>query len=453
MGETKELARFVSQLTYGNLPPDVREKTKELILDQLGCQLAGCTLPWSKQAYEFVADYKGLREEGTVVKYGLRTSVQDASFVNACFGHGFMGDDTDPVCHAHLGSIIVPAALAMGERERITGKEFINAVVAGYEVASRIGAAAPFAETRGFHPGPIFGPFGAAACVGTILGFDENRMLDTLGIAGSHSSGLMEYSKSGGTVNRLHAGMAAQGGVRAALLAQRGFSGPATILEGERGFLGAFSGECVLEEITRGLGRKFRVLLIELKAYSCCGTSGTTIDAVSAIRNKQRIDPKEIEEIIVHASPATFRLTGSIAEPRDITSAQFSGAFGIALSLVKGGNTFREYCEENLRDPEALNLTKKTRFVLDETLEKVPKSDNPAKVLIRMRDGSSYEKTVYAAKGSILNPMKRGEVDQKFREHASAVFPSRKVESIIETVSRLDSIENICALMELLVEA
>jgi 2-methylcitrate dehydratase PrpD len=453
MEESRELARFVSQMTYGNLPPDVGEKTKELILDQLGCQLAGCTLPWSKQAYDFAADYKCLRKESTVVKYGLRTSVQEAAFVNACFGHGFMGDDTDPVCHAHLGSIIVPAALAMGERERISGKEFINAVAAGYEVASRIGAAAPFAEARGFHPGPIFGPFGAAACIGTILGFDENRMLDTIGIAGSHSSGLMEYSKSGGTVNRLHAGMAAQGGVKAALLAQKGFSGPATILEGERGFLRAFSGECILEEITRDLGRKFRVLLMELKAYSCCGTSGTTIDAVSAIRNKQRIDPKEIQEIVVNASPATFRLTGSIAEPRDITSAQFSGAFGIALRLVKGGNTFREYCGENLRDPQVLDVAKKTRFVLDESLEKVPKSDNPAKVLIRMRDGSSYEKTVYAAKGSILNPMKKEEVDQKFKEHASAVLPSRKVDSIRATVSRLDSVKNICELMELLVEA
>jgi 2-methylcitrate dehydratase PrpD len=156
------LAQFVCKLTYEDLPGAVIEKTKELILDQLGCQLAGSTLPWTQPAYDYVADYGG-RGESTVVGFGFRTSAQDAAFVNASFGHGCMGDDTDSVCHAHLGSIIIPAALALGEREAISGKEFIKAVVVGYDVASRIGAAAPLAESRGFHPGPIFGPFGVAA--------------------------------------------------------------------------------------------------------------------------------------------------------------------------------------------------------------------------------------------------------------------------------------------------
>ena len=123
--------------------------------------------------------------------------------------------------------------LGRGRKKRITGEEFIKAVIVGYEVASRIGAAAPLAEGRGFHPGPIFGPFGVAACTGAILGFDEDQMLDAFGIAGSHSSGIMEYSKSGGTVNRLHSGIASSNGIKAALLAQRGFKRPATVLEGK----------------------------------------------------------------------------------------------------------------------------------------------------------------------------------------------------------------------------
>ncbi|MBU2497586.1 MAG: MmgE/PrpD family protein, partial [Proteobacteria bacterium] len=451
MGETKELAEFVSRLIYEDLPARVIEKAKELILDQLGCQIAGASLPWSKRAYEFITEYKGQKEESTIVKYGLRTSAQDAAFANACFGHGFMGDDTDSVCHAHLGSIIVPAALAMSEREKIDGKEFLKAVVVGYEVASRIGAAAPLSEGRGFHPGPIFGPFGAAACAGTVLGFHEDKILDALGIAGSHSSGLMEYSKSGGTVNRLHSSIAAYGGVRAALLAQKGFSGPATILEGERGFLRAFSGECFVEEINKGLGKEFRVLLIELKTYSCCGTLGPALDAVSKTKRDHDIHPKEIEEIIVKASPATFRLAGTIIKPKDITSAQFSGAFSIALNLIKGGNTFREYSEENLRDPDILGLATKTKFILDEALEKAPNCDNPAKVLIRMTNGITYEETIYAAKGSILNPMTRKEIIQKFRDHASNALPDRNIEAIIETVLGLDSVNNISMFGQLLV--
>ncbi|HUT71667.1 MAG TPA: MmgE/PrpD family protein [Desulfatiglandales bacterium] len=451
MDETKELARFVSKVTFDGIPDSAVAKAKELILDQLGCQLAGATLPWSKASYEYIMDNRSQREESTVVTFGVKTIAQDAAFANANFGHGFMGDDTDSVCHAHLGSIIIPAALAMGERERISGKEFMRAVVLGYEVASRIGAAAPFAEGRGFHPGPIFGPFGVAACTGAILGFDENQLLDALGIAGSHSSGLMEYSKSGGTVNRLHSGIAAYGGIRAALLTLRGFRGPATILEGERGFLRAFSGECSLEEITRGLGREFRVLLIDLKAYCCCGTSSASLDALSKITSELAIHPKEIEEITVNVTPLTFRLTGSTLEPKDITSAQFNGRFGIALRLIKGGNSFREYSEENLSDPEILDLMGKIRFILDEDLEKMRKSDNPAKMMVRLADGSVFEATVSAGKGSILNPMTKEEVIQKFRGFASAVFPDDKAEAIVETVEQLHLVDDIHDLTKMLV--
>lgn len=451
MEETKQLAKFVSELTYEDLPKNVIDKAKELILDQLGCQLAGSTLPWSKPAFEYVVDYKGERKESTVVNYGFRTSAQDAAFVNAIFGHAFLGDDTDSVCFAHLGSIIIPAALAMGEREMISGKEFIKAVVVGYEVASRMGAAAPLAMSRGFHPGPIFGTFGVAAAAGAILGFNESQGLDALGIAGSHSSGLMEYSISGGTVNRLHSGITAYGGIRAALLAQRGFRGPAAILEGERGFLHAFSGECLLDEITRGIGERFRVLLIEIKAYCCCGTSSTIFDAVSKIKSEHEIRPQEIKEITVNASPETFRMTGLIVEPKDITSAQFSGRFGIGLQLIKGGNTFKEYSEENLRDPEVLELARKTKFILDEELGKLPNSNNPSKVMIKMKNGAVYEQTIYAAKGSILNPMTKEEVCQKFRGFASAALPTQKAETIIETVARLDSVDNLRELTQLLV--
>jgi 2-methylcitrate dehydratase PrpD len=449
--ETKKLAHFVKELAYDNLPADVIRKAKELILDQLGCQLAGSTLPWTQPAYEYAVDYGGKRKESTVINYGLKTASQDAAFVNATYGHAFLGDDADSVCHAHFGSIIVPAALAMGEREMIDGKELIKAVVIGYEVASRVGAAAPLAMNRGFHPGPIFGTFGVAAAVATMLGLDEGQGLDALGIAASHSSGLMEYSLSGGTVNRLHSGIAAHGGIRAALLAQKGFKGPATVLEGGRGFLRAFSGESNPEEITRDLGSMFRVLLIELKAHCCCGSSSAILDAVSQIKSEHAIHPEEIEEVIVDVSRETFNLTGSIVEPSDITSAQFSGRFGVALRLIKGGNTFKEYSEENLKDRDVLELARKTTMILDEKMETLPNSNNPARVVIRLKKGALYEKTVPAARGSILNPMTEEEVHQKFSDYSCVAFPESRAKAIIDTISGLDLLDNISQLTQLLV--
>jgi 2-methylcitrate dehydratase PrpD len=451
MDETKALAEFARKLKYEDLPKEVINKTKQLILDQLGCQVAGSTLPWTKGAYEFAVDYRNAREESTIINYGLRTSAQDVAFVNASFGHGFLGDDADSVCFAHFGSIIIPAALAMAEKERVDGKEFIRAVVLGYEVASRIGAAGLGAMIRGFHPGPVFGPFGVAVAAGTILGFSEDRLLQALAIAGSHSSGLMEYSLSGGTVNRLHSGIAAQNGIRAALLAEKGFTGPATVLEGGRGVLHAFADTLCLDEITRGLGESFRVLLIELKTHCCCGSSSAVFDAVSEIKREHGIRYQNIEKIVVDVSPATFKLTGSILEPRDITSAQFSARFGTGLALVKGGNGLKEYTEENLRNPDVLALAKETELIVDDESWKQPGKNNPAKVTIRQKNGAVHSQTVCAARGSILNPMTEEEVRQKFREFASDVLPSSHTDAVIETVTGLDSIGDIKELVRLLV--
>jgi 2-methylcitrate dehydratase PrpD len=449
MEETKTLAKFAAQLRYENLPKDSIDKTKELILDQLGCQIAGSVLPWSKLAYEFATESRG-PQESTIVNSGFKTSAQDAAFVNAAFGHAFLGDDADSVCFAHFGSIIIPAALAVAEKEGIDGTRFIKAVVLGYEVASRIGAAGLGAMIRGFHPGPIFGPFGVAVAIGDMLGFNEDRLLQTLAIAGSHSSGLMEYSLTGGTVNRLHSGIAACNGIRAALLAERGFTGPATVLEGERGFLRAFSDGPSLDEINKELGKTFRVLLIELKTHCCCGSSSAIFDAVAKMKDKQGIRYDEIEKIVAYVSPATFKLTGSIIEPPDITSAQFSGRFGTALALVKGGNSFKEYTAENLKDPDVLALAKKTEFVVDDALWKQPGTNNPAKVTIQAKNGTVHTWVVLAAKGSIQNPMTTEEVHDKFRKFASGVLSSGKTEAIIRTVSRLDSIRNIRELTTLL---
>ncbi len=452
MEESRKLAAFASRLSYDSLSERVVERAKDLILDQVGCQVAGSTMPWSKAVYEYITDCKGAGEESTIVRYGTKTRAQDAAFANASFGSAFMGDDTDSVCHAHLGAIVISSALAVGEWMGIGGREFLKAVIVGYEVASRVGAAALGAEPRGYHPGPIFGPFGAAACSGAIMGFSEEEMLDALGIAGSHACGLMEYSISGGTINRVHAGIAAANGIRSALLARKGFKGPSTILEGERGFVKAFSGQCAFEEITRDLGRAFRVELIDLKAHCCCGTSGSTIDAVSRIVRENRIDPKEIEEIVIHVSPAVYRLTGKIVRPSDITSAQFGGRFGVALRLIKGENSFREYTEANLTDPEVLSLEAKTKVVVDEGLDKNPGADHPARALIRTAGGKAYEATVLAPRGSVLNPMSKEEVHEKFRSFSSALLSPDRIEAVIEIVSGSENVRHLGELSRLLTE-
>ena len=191
--------------------------------------------------------------------------------------------------------------------------------------------------------------------------------------------------------------------------------------------------------------------MIGLKPYCCCGTSIAGIDAVSKITREHDINTKEIKEIIVSASPETYKLTATI-EPTDVTSAQLSGRFSIALRLIKGGNGFNEYTESNIRDSEILDLTERIKYTLDEDLAKTRECENPTKVTIRLIDGTVHEETVYAGKGSILNPMTHEEVCQKFREFASMILPEKNnVEAIIKTVEELDSVNNIRELSQLLV--
>jgi 2-methylcitrate dehydratase PrpD len=447
------LARFVTHTDFDALPVAVIKKAKELILDQLGCQIAASSLPWSKAVYEYVKDNKGLIEESTIINYGLKTTAQDSAFVNACFGHGFLADDTHLRTAAHLGCMIVPSAMAVGEKECASGKQFLTAVVLGYEVASRIGIAAPLIGKRGFQTGPVIGPFGVTAAASSLFKFNEDQTQNALSISGSQSSGLMEYAMSGGSVNRLHGGMAAYGGIRATQLVKRRFTGPPTVFEGSRGFLHAFSGESFPERITDKLGLDYNMLDIGLKAYCCCGTQAGGLDAISNLIAKYEIKPPDIEEILVSCVPTVFNAGSKIKEPEDITSAQFSGRFGIAVRLIKGGNGFKEYVEQNLRDPEILNLVAKINYELDEDLEKIPNSHLPTKITVRMKNGNVYSETTVIDRGTAMNPLTECEVNAKFSQFASMLLPVDRIKLIMERVSGLESISDIHELTKLLVIA
>ncbi|MFC1970436.1 MmgE/PrpD family protein [Chloroflexota bacterium] len=452
MDETRQLAEFITRVSYNDLNGEIIDKAKDLVLDQLGCELACSTLPWSRAVYKYIRDKKGGREESTVVNYGLRTIAEDAVFANATFGHGFEIDDSEVISVLHPGCVIIPPALAIGEREMISGQEFLTAMVVGYDISIRVGAGMRLPDARGFHPTPILGPFGAAAATAKILGLDVDKVLSSLAIAASESAGLLEYTEAGGSVKRLHAGMASQGGTRAALLAQRGLTGPPTILEGKKGFYRAYANEPSLKEVTADLGEDFRILWTGTKPYACCAGQHSSIDAVSKIVKEHNIKPEQIEEITLGLLEHHVAIAAAIIEPQETTGAQFSGAFGIALRLIKGGNQFSDYTEDNLRDPEILNIARKVKIIVDKELESLPrvKGERPAKVTLKLKDGTIYKERVNAAKGTILNPMTKEELHSKFRDLASRVLPDKQVENIIQTVGELEKLDNVFKLGVLL---
>jgi 2-methylcitrate dehydratase PrpD len=451
MNETRELAKFITELRYSDLKPEVVEKAKGLLIDLFGCQLAFATLPWNKSVYQYISNKKSPGEGSTVIYYGLKTTPEDAAFANAVFGHGFEMDDTEMLTASHPGVAVIPAALAMGEKNIITGKEFITAVVAGYEGMLRPGIAAREMMMRGFHSTGVGGTLGAAAAAGKIMGFNVDTMVSAFGIAASESSGVTEYAISGGSVKRMHAGFASQHGVQAALLAQSGITGPTAAIEGKKGFCHVFSDKCNMDEITRDLGKEFRIMITGNKPYCCCAGQHTVIDCGENLKKKYGFNLDDIEEIIIEQRPREAINLGNIVFPEDIISAQFSARFGLALRLVKGANGYQDYNEKNLKDPQILALIKKMKYIPDQNCEKLKVDVGPALVTIKLNNGTTYIEQVDYARGSIQNPMSRQELDIKFRGLTQGIIPAKKTEDIIQTVNELEYLDNINKLAALLV--
>ena len=453
MGATQELAKVVCELRYSHLPKEVIDKAKELVLDQFGVQLACSILPWSKIVYNYIREIDSGNGESTILNYGLKTTPESAAFVNASFGHGFEIDDIYVKGQVHPGAVVIPAALAVGERDNINGEDFITAITAGYDVMSRIAVAARSAPL--FHPTSAVGPFGAAAATCKVLRIDNVDIVrNALSIASSFCGGLGEFGETGGTAKHMHAGIACRGGITAASMAQRGLEGPSAAIEGGKGFAKAFSPDIYdPEEITSDLGKKFKILETGVKVHCCCATVHAAMDAALKIRREHDIKPGEIEEIVDETFALVIPLIGTIIEPHDLSSAQFSAAFNIALALSKGSTGFKDYNEGNLKDPEILNLARRVKLRVDEEMESLYPASQGAKLTVRLKDGTFYTEKLYHPKGTLLNPLTREEVRDKFGILASVVLPDSKVKQIAETVARLDKLADIRVLSSLLVGA
>lgn len=453
---TYKFSKFATELRYEDLSQEVVNKTKELILDQIGIQLAASTLPWCKAVYNYVKEMN-VKGQATVVNYGFRTHPEFAVLANATFGHGFELDDFWPPAPAHPGCVAIPVALSLGEVTGVSGKDAILGVVIGYEIilGVALAGAASFVVDRGFHETSVEGVIGAAAIAGKMLKLSEAEVSNALSVASSHASGIMEYTRTGGEVKRYHGGIGASGGIRSALLAKNGLTGPSTALEGQKGLLQAISNNFDAGLLTEGLGETYKILDTAIKPYAVPGTLHPPIEGVSFLVREYGLKPEDIEDIEV----GTYRLAlwhiGSVGpQPKDVTQAQFNVHFGLALTIVKGANNFHVYKEQfehDFQDLEVLAIAKKVRLVLDEEAENVYPKTRMARVTIRTKDGRILKTTVKGCKGMRDKPLSREELENKFRELASVTLPKERIEEIIGLVANFEKLERISELTRLLV--
>jgi 2-methylcitrate dehydratase PrpD len=447
---TRELAKYIVELKYEDLPLETIQATKEAVLDQIGIMLMGSTLPWTQPSYKVIRELSS-KAECTIVGTATRVAAPDAAFVNANFGHSCEFDDSGYDGGAHPGALTVPPALAIAEREHLGGPDFLLAIVLGYDTMTRIGrvVSKPILD-KGFHHQSVVGPFGAATTAGKLLGLTEHEMVHALSIAGSHSSGTMEYDQRGGEVKRIHSSIPVRAGMMAALLAQQGLTGPETILEGLRGIPRVFGDISDSDPIAADLGpeRWHAVQGRIVKPFPTLGTLHTSIQAMARLQ-EQHLRPEDVDQIDVWVNPLTLSHGGAIYQPEDTIGAQFSMAFSLALRLIKGTNYLQDYMDPTLwNDPEIVALGKRVTVHADPCM--IGEIWFGARVQVTLTDGAQMEAVEYFRKGSPQSPLTEGELLVKFRGLASAALDESEIQKIIEAVGHLEQLEDVADLGRML---
>lgn len=445
--ETKLLAAYASDLAFAAIPPAVIERAKDCFLDSLGAAIYGADLPWSRIIINYARHYGAGGKSSILGDSNGKVQAPFAALANGALTHSFELDNVrQPGAGVHAGATLIPAGLAVAEEIGANGEELITAFVAGCEVMFRIGhACRETSEKLGFHAPALTGTLGGAATAGRLLRLNAQQMSNAFGIAGSLSSGLLEFVKSGtgGMVKRLHLGRAAEGGVLAASLAKGGFTGPETIVEGKFGFLQVFSREPDLSRLTHGLGKEYEVMNICMKRFPCHINAQAPIQAVQELLHEQPFTTKEVEEITI-AGGEKIVTHHNIAEPRDVMMAQYSLPFSVALSLLREAGDPRSFSEPNLKDPEILSLSRRIKLVVDEAAAGI-EGYRGARVTVRLKGGRELVREVKEFKGTPTHPLSRAEVRDKFMTLSAGLgkFAALKLVEKVENISAEKNIQEL----------
>ena len=435
------LSSHFTALSYGDIPHVRVAQAKTLLRDYLGVALGGSRTESGKIAASF-AEATACAPQATLIGNGARASTDRVAFANAIASHSIELDDVDYLALFHFSPPVVSAALAVAEAEGASGAELLRAIVAGCEMMSRLSHAANFSlRDRGFHTTPTCGAFGAAVAAGLLMKLNAEQMTSALGLAGAQAAGLMEmYGPS--MQKRFNPGPAARSGVTAAELARLGFTGAATILDGERGFLAAFTDENDVEALTRNLGPDYPDEF-EYKPYSCARPIHNAIDCALDVRSQIDAAADKINAIAFrrHSKWAQYHQN---AKPATYHEAQVSLPYSVAVALLEGAALFPQYQNEKLKDPEIMRLSE---LVTIETDDNLPRGVS-CLMEATLSDGSVVSSQVDHPKGSLQNPMTEQEMNQKVHMLADPLLGDAGVTALLAAVDGLEDAASVSALVK-----
>ncbi len=447
MNETRDISEFVHSTSFDTIPDRILELAKFYLLDLIGCAIFGTKTRWGKIIIDFALSNGGNGASTILGVAGRKSGPLMAALSNGTCAHGFELDDVHAPSISHPGAVVIPAVLALGEANNVSGKQIMESVIVGYEVMGRIGSAIAASHlAKGFHPTGTFGVFGAAAACSKLLGLNPDEIQNALGIAGSSAAGLVQFSVKGSMVKRIHAGNAAEQGMKAALLAQRGFTGPGEILEGKYGFCRVFNdtdGKIDWGKMVEGLGKKYKIEEINIKPSPACNILHAVVDCIKLINAERKISGDQVDDILVSGSE-NLSHEHNVYEPDSILAAQYSLPFTVGLTIHGGIDDPNVYLNESiLKNRAILNIGSKVRTQFDKDIQKDFPEKFGAGVSIRFKDGATIERRVSNPKGSIDNPFSKGELEAKFRTFVEDSLGKDKTGILINRTNSIDSFKSI----------
>ena len=443
---TATLASFIANTGYNDIPAEVIETAKNYFLDWLGSAYAGSDSKPARILRDVVEELGG-KPEATVVGSEMRNTCLHAALVNGAASHVVEMDDLHKASIYHPAAPVMPAALAVAEREGKDGKEFLRAVVLAYEASCRIGEAINPSHYRYWHTTGTVGTFGAAVAAGVLLDLSVEEMFLSLGSAGLQASGLWEFLVDGAMSKQLHPGKAALNGVLSSLLAKRGFTAARRILEGEKGFCGATSEQVDLTKITSGLGESHRICEVSFKPHASCRHTHSAIDATLEIVKKFDLKADDVEKVTVRVYSGAMDLLGNV-EATSPFAAKFNMPYCISSALLFRNVGLDRFSEERLWDAPLRQLMSKVEMVVDPSLDKDYPAKWPAVVRIATRSGMKLVANVEYPKGDPENPLSREELCGKFTGMSSPIIGQARAESLLDRVLGLDRLPNMARFLE-----
>jgi 2-methylcitrate dehydratase PrpD len=439
---SQSLAQYATSLKYEDIPTEVVERAKDCIIDTVGACVLGAHMPWTQIVIEYA---KRNSAPGGSSVLGLDTKLR-APFACLCNGAAAHAFELDALCEPSVGmhpsaALGVPG-LAVAQGRKKSGRELIEAFVAGFETLYRIGQATHHSpEKLGFHAPGVMGVYGVATVVAKLFDETPEQMAHAYGIAGSMSSGLMEFSKSGGLVKRLHLGRAAEGGFLAAALARDGFTGPSQVLEGKFGSLNTFCRDAEPEYMSKDLGKVWHTMKTKFKRFACHANAQVPVTLAMDLKAKHGITGDDVASMSLEVNGKSLS-HHNIPEPADLAMAQYSVPFSTALALFFDPTDPWIFCDKNVQDPRVRVLSKGA------ALSRMVGSSEVGmhtRVTLKLKNGQTVSAEGDNFKGTPTMPLTRGELLEKFLK-LTAHRARPKAERLFSQLADAENVKDISAL-------